>query len=59
VLLAAVLQGGQVSGDAPFTSVDVNGKHKRKLQEGNVDVSVGDLVGMSVEVRVLSYQLMV
>jgi hypothetical protein len=24
---------------------------KRKLQEGNVDVSVGDLVGVNVEVR--------
>jgi hypothetical protein len=46
-----VLQGGEVSVDAPFTNVDVNGKHKRKLQEGNVDVSVGDLVGVSVEVR--------
>jgi hypothetical protein len=40
-----------VSVDAPFTSVDVNGKHKRKLQEGDVDLSVGDLVGVSVEVR--------
>jgi hypothetical protein len=51
VLLAVVLQGGQVSVDAPFTSVDVSGKHKRKLQEGNADISVGNLVGVSVEVR--------
>jgi hypothetical protein len=46
-----MLQGGQVSVDAPFTSVDVSGKHKRKLQEGNADISVGNLVGVSVEVR--------
>jgi hypothetical protein len=51
LLLAAVLQGGQVSVDAPFTNVDVSGKHKRKLQEDNVAVSVGELVGVSVEVR--------